>query len=77
LPVLVLTSDITPEAKQRTMRHPPCRDPLESSLDITVTYGLLVAIAASLATVAKAPWPILAQRVSWPPDGLSAPNDTE
>jgi hypothetical protein len=32
-------------------------------LDITATYGLLVAIAASLATVAKAPWPILAQRV--------------
>ncbi len=34
-----------------------------ASLDITLTYGLLVAIAASLATVAKAPWPILAQRV--------------
>jgi hypothetical protein len=34
-----------------------------ASLDITLTYGLLVAIAASLATLAKAPWPILAQRV--------------
>jgi hypothetical protein len=34
-----------------------------ASLAITLTYGLLVAIAASLATVAKAPWPILAQRV--------------
>ena len=33
-----------------------------ASLDTTLTYGLSIAIAASLATVAKAPWPILAQR---------------
>ena len=41
-----------------------------ASRDITLTYGLLVAIAASLATVAKAGryWP----RGSWPPDGHPA-----